>query len=211
MKSKAPLAQIFKPEIYGEEEFKKAIHSAMKTSKHAFGLLDITKEFEKYKKFMAENLVSSAIPSDTVFLFRFTYQLKKNVWKEVEIFGDQTFEDLDRCIIKSMGWDNDHLSAFSFPEKISGILRYWFTFYEIGSDGVDNDQYPTLHMEDVLVSSIDYKKHPKLGYVFDFGDGHRFLMEYKSTRPATKEDKRKTFPKIVDQRGIPPEQYPLYE
>ena len=63
----------------------------------------------------------------------------------------------------------------------------------------------------MLVASIDYHKHPKIGFVFDFGDDHRFLMEYKGTRIADTKDTKKNFPKVVDERGTPPEQYPNYE
>jgi hypothetical protein len=202
---------MYKPEIQGEEEFLFAIGAAMKTTTHSEALLDIVKEFEKYKQFMEENLESSSLVSDSVFLFRFEYQLKKNVWKEVEIYGNQTLDMLAECIIESMGWENDHLSAFFFPEKRKDGVWHWYTLYEIGSEGVDNDQFPILHTNDVLVSSIDYHKHPKIGFVFDFGDDHRFFMRYKGERKAEKIEREGDFPKLIDQRGVPPEQYPEYD
>ena len=197
----------YKPEINGENGFYVAINKSLKTTRHREALLAIVKEFELYKQFMSENLISTQIPSDKVFMFRFVYQLKKNVWKEIEICGDQSLEILAAYLIESMGWDNDHLSAFFFPEKRKDGIWRWYTLYEIGSDGVDNDQYPILHTDEVLVSSIDYDKHSKLGFVFDFGDDHRFMVGYKGVRDITKNDKKENFPNVTDQRGVPPEQY----
>lgn len=201
----------YQPKISGEKDFYAAIHRALKTTHHRDALLEIIEEFEKYKKFMSENLVSAVMPSDQIFTFRFVYQMKKNVSKDIEVYGDQPLSVLAEFLIGTMGWDNDHLDAFFFPEKRRDGVWKWYTFYEIGSDGADNDQYPTLHTEEVPVACIDYRKHPKLGFAFDFGDDHRFVMEYKGTRVAGKKEKRSTFPKLIDQRGVPPEQYPGYE
>ena len=77
-------------------------------------------------------------------------------------------------------------------------------------ESADSMEVPILHTNEVIVSSIDYSKHPKLGFVFDFGDDHRFMMEYKGVRDADKNDKRGAFPKIIDQRGVAPKQYPDY-
>lgn len=210
MKATRQKTKLYKPEIQGEEDFYNSINKAIKTSEHKDALMDIVKEYEIYKKCIQENIVASIIPSNKIFKFKFTYQLKKNVWKDIEIFGEQTLEELAEYIIDEMGWDNDHLHAFFFPRKESDGLRYWYNLFEIGSDGVDNDQYPILHSNEVLVSSLVYLKHPKIGFVFDFGDDHRFMMEYKGMRKASGIDEKISFPRITDQQGVGPEQYPDY-
>ena len=206
LESKQPQMKIM-PEIKGEKDFYRSIRKALETTTHKRELLDIIKEFEAYKKHMTENLLPSQVPSDKIFSFRFTYQLKKKVWKEIDVFGDQTLELLAEVVIEEMGWTNDHLHAFFFPEKMRGSARRWYTSLEIGSSGVDNDQYPIFHTDEVLVSSIDYAKYPKLGFVYDFGDDNRFLMEFNGVRKIGKHDDRDIFPKVVDQRGVAPEQY----
>lgn len=201
----------YHPEVNNEKSFYDAIHRSLKTSEHKDALLEIVKEFEQYKKFMSENLIPANLPSNKIFLFRFTYQLKKNVWKDVEIYGDQTLEFLATFVIDEMGWNNDHLHAFFFGEKRGKVVfSHWYTPYEIGSEGMDNDQYPILHTNEVFVSSVDFSKHPKLGFVFDFGDDHRFMMEYKGMRDAHTIDTKESFPRVTDQRGVGPEQYPDY-
>jgi len=200
--------KLYKPEVKGEKDFYDSINKAMKTSEHKDGLLEIIRDFETYKKEMQDNMIVSILSSDEIYSFRFTYQLKKNVWKDIEALGDQTLEELAEFLIEKMDWNNDHLHAFFFPRKEWDGLRYWYNLCEIGSEGVDNDQYPTLHTDEVFVSSIDYKKHLKLGFVFDFGDDHRFMMELKGKRIANKQDKKADFPRTIDQRGVGPEQYP---
>lgn len=51
----------------------------------------------------------------------------------------------------------------------------------------------------------------KLGFIFDFGDGHEFRIEFKGVRPLISKEHREDFPKLIDQRGVGPEQYPRYE
>ena len=196
--------------IQEEKNFYTAINKAIKTSAHKEALREIIKEYETYRDFMSENLVPVSLPSQEIFRFRFTYQLKRGVWKDIEVRGDQRLAVLAEFLIAEMGWDNDHLDAFFFPEKKEDGIWEWYTLYEIGSDGVDNDQYPILHTEDVFVASIDYRKHPKIGFAFDFGDDHRFLMEYKGARTTGAKEKRGDLPKVVDERGTPPEQYQDY-
>jgi hypothetical protein len=214
MNKKVQKAKTYIPEIQGEKDFYKSINSAIAKREDEYSkgmLLGIVKEFEEYKKFMLANMVSSSVPSDKIYKFRFTYQLMKNVWKDVEVFGDDDLENLAEYLIDEMDWDNDHLHAYFFPRKEWDGLRYWYNLLEIGSEGVENDQYPILHTDEVLISSIDYSKNPKIGFVFDFGDDHRFMMEYKGMRTKEVSDKEKTFPKVVEQKGVGPEQYPDYE
>jgi hypothetical protein len=207
-KTKRNSRLLYAPKINGEKGFYAAINRALKTTKHRDALLEIIKEFEGYKKFMSENLVSATAAPNRIFTFRFAYQLKKNVWKDIEVRGDQSLAELAEYLIGAMGWDDDHLDAFFFPEKRRDGIWRWYTMYEIGSDGVDNDQYPILHTDEVPVACVDYRKNPELGFAFDFGDDHRFMVEYRGTRDAGKKEKRSDFPKVIDQRGIPPKQYP---
>ena len=42
-------------------------------------------------------------------------------------------------------------------------------------------------------------------------EAYNVMMEYKGVRNPDKNDTKDNFPKIIDQRGVPPEQYPDYE
>lgn len=208
---KTKQAAVHMPEIDGEADFRTSINKAIESGMHVDALRGIVKEFEAYKAFFAEALKPCPTVSDTVFTFRFTYQLKKGVWREFEVLGNQTLDQLAEAVIKSMGWDNDHLDAFFFSEDRDGERWDWYTKYAIGSAGYEDGQYPTFCTDDVLVAAVNYAAYLKIGFVFDFGDDHRFYMEFKGTRTLGKEDKAKQFPVLIDQGGVAPEQYPAYE
>lgn len=47
-----------------------------------------------------------------------------------------------------------------------------------------------------------------LRFTFDYGDGHQFDVIFKGTRKLSKKEKPGQFPRLVDQRGVAPEQHP---
>ncbi len=47
--------------------------------------------------------------------------------------------------------------------------------------------------------------------MFDYGDGHGFSIEFKGPRILDKDEKGVEFPRIIDQRGVAPDQYPQNE
>lgn len=110
-----------------------------------------------------------------------------------------------------MDWDNDHLHAFYLPEKKKG-RNYAFAYspYCIESQGLDEDSHPTYKTNCIRIADIDYTKNPKLAFAFDFGDGHRFDVQYLEKRKGTKKDEYELFPRMTDQRGVAPDQYPEY-
>lgn len=79
--------ELYKPVILEEKEFYSSISKAMETSKHKQELQYIIDEFEEYKKFAEEITVPCDLESHNILTFRSTYQGKKNVWKEIEVFG----------------------------------------------------------------------------------------------------------------------------
>lgn len=203
--------KLYLPALEDEDDYLNSMKKALITSDYKKGLLDNIEEFKAYKKFMSENIVPVSLPSTRIYKFRFNYQLINNVWREIEIFGDQKLDRLARSVINKMGWYNDHLHSFFFGDKGGKAgSSYWYTSYEICCAVSEDCEFPKLHGDKVLVASIDYSKNPRLGFVFDFGDDHRFMMEYKGFREADKNDIRGDFPKLTDQRGIAPEQYPKY-
>lgn len=73
--------------------------------------------------------------------------------------------------------------------------------------GWEDDPHPTYKTDEICIQDIDYNKIPKLDFIFDFGDEHRFDIEFKGSREPKKKERIDDFPKVVDQRGIGPEQY----
>lgn len=198
--------------IQKEKDFYTAINEAISRMPDRKKALEaIIGEFEKYKTFFEKTLVQDPKDTEWVGTFRVTYKDKKDVWREFEMIGSQTLESLAEAIVDSMQWSNDHLHSFFWPEKQGRVTRDCYTLFEIGSYGVENDQYPILHTNHVPVSAVDFSKVKKLTFVFDFGEDHQFTVEHVKKRKRKEYEVFDEFPKLVDIRGVAPEQYPMFD
>ena len=199
------------PEI-DEGDFYTATKKAIAEGTHAEYLQRALNEYEWYRAEFAKAF-SLSQSKDAIYTFRVVYKLKRGVSREIDILGNQSFEKFARAIVKSMHWDYDHMHSFTIvgprrepldsamvqPAQLEFFAPHW-----------EDDPYPTYKSDSIRMCQIDYKKFPKLEFIFDFGDGHRFDITFRSVR----EDSRKTrekYPAVVDQRGAAPEQYPNYE
>lgn len=194
--------------VLDEGDFYDSINKAISEKRHVEQLRGYLKEFEQYKKIFTEAFIPMDTHNPEVFTFRVVYELKHPVWRIFEVLGNQTFNDLAEAIIESMNWDNDHLHEFSLPEKRGKALWYSYSPYSIGAQGLEDDSHPTYKTDMVCIAHINYEKYPKLGFVFDFGDGHRFSVLFKGKRPLKRTDDVDIMPLLIDQRGVGPEQYP---
>lgn len=183
-----------------EGDFYKVINQAIAENRHTSYL----------KRVILESSFSKDNQTDDIYLFRANYLLKRPVWRNFEIHGEQTFEELADILISSMNWMNDHCHGFEFPEYDSNNKRSFTMKYTFYNEGWEDDPHPTFKSNQIRICDIDYKKNPKLRFMFDFGDGHEFDIEFKRNRKTTNEESKRNFPQIIDQRGIGPKQYPNY-
>jgi hypothetical protein len=194
--------------VLNEGDFYQSINTAIAEKRHVEQLSGYMKEFEQYKKVFSEAFISMDTHNPEVFTFRVVYELKRPVWRVFEIFGSQTFNDFAEAIIESMDWDNDHMHEFSLPEKRGKSALYWFSSYSMYPQGWEDDPHPTYKTDEVCIAHMNYEKYPKIGFMFDFGDGHRFSILYQGKRPLKQTDDVDIMPLLIDQRGAGPEQYP---
>ena len=205
-------ARIALPRI-AEENFLESITVAINEGSHAEYLQRV---LEEYKWYCAEfaKVFSSDQPQDAVYAFHVVYKLKKGVTRDIEIQGRQTFEKFARIIVKSMNWSYDHMHGFTVegptrkPLDLSMAIPARLEFF---ASHWEDDPYPTYKSNCVRICQIDYRKFPKLEFIFDFGDGHRFEILFRSLREQSSADSKKKFPLLTDQQGVAPEQYPNYD
>lgn len=197
--------------ISGEKDFLKSVNDTIEKNQHVEYLQEVLKKYEEYKKEF-ENIFTKENPQDSVYKFRATYILKKPVWREIEIHGKQSFNDLAEIMIYSMGWENDHMHGFELPRKkrrkdplhTGSSLAFFAPYWE-------DDPHPTYKTDEIKIQNVDYQKNPKFEFIFDFGDGHRFDVEFKKSRKLKSSERMSNFPKLTDQRGVGPVQYPAWE
>lgn len=192
--------------------FVENIEQMIAQKQHADYLREILKQYEEYKGVFGNALIPlQKDDCKKVFTFRVNYLLKHPVWRVFELHGCETLEEFAGAVIDSMGWANDHMHGFFIPEGRGKMKYYAYTENGIYAPGMDDDPFPTFKSDQIRIANIDYKKYPKLGFVFDFGDGHRFDIEWKETRNDKIAHNDEDMPRLIDQRGVGPEQYPDFE
>lgn len=203
------MVKSYPPKIQ-EGDFKEVIGKAISEGRHKSYLKKVLKDYSEYQRVFLESF-SDKNPLKAIYIFRATYTRKHPVWREFAIFGYDTFCDLADAIIESMGWANDHMHGFSI-KKINGKIQNRYSEFSMYTPHWEDDPFPTYKTDEILISDIDYIKHPKWNFVFDFGVGHEFDIELKRIDEKLKEkDFDRPFPVCTDQRGMAPVQYPDYD
>jgi len=123
------------------------------------------------------------------------------VWREVEMPGDHTLENLHSIIHRAFEWDNDHLYAFYLSGKRGDTLT------EVGAPTNFGDEEPPLTSE-VALAHLELKRGQKFLYLFDFGDNLEHDIEYLS---AFKPERTTTYPRVTEVHGEAPAQYPAWD
>jgi hypothetical protein len=135
----------------------------------------------------------------TVYRFLVTLDWEPEVWRRIEVRGDQTLHDLHEAIQEAFEWDDDHLYAF----YLSGKPWDTETEYERpGSRGRSAARYRLEH--------LPLRRGKKLLYIFDFGDELRHTIRLEAivrdgVAPGVE------YPRITERHGGPVPQYPYAE
>lgn len=123
----------------------------------------------------------------------------EEVWEgSIEIDSLSTLEDLHFALQDTLNFDNDHMYEFyvSRTENSHNRIRY--------------DDENGLVYSVTLENLYPLEKNRKLFYLFDYGD-HWLFKITKSRKKAQEPVKGKKYPRLVEEAGIKPEQYPSWE
>jgi hypothetical protein len=144
-------------------------------------------------------LIALALPPEartTVYRLHVALDWVKDVWRRIEIRGDQTLDDLHLAIQDAFGWDNDHMYAFFLSNKAWDPK----TEYQGNPLGEGNAGITAIY-------SLDLRARKQFLYIFDFGDDlrHRIKVEavVKNGAEAGVE-----YPRVIESHGAAPSQYP---
>jgi len=124
---------------------------------------------------------------------------KENQWKvSVEIDSMSTLEDLHYLIQHAVDFDNDHLYEFYVSKTERSRDRECFDD--------ENEKIYTTTLENLY----PLEKGKKLYYMFDYGDSWLFIIT-KSRKNPQELKKGVKYPRIINEVGNKPEQYPEWE
>lgn len=129
----------------------------------------------------------------------------REIWREIEVAGNQTLEDLGYAIPDAFGFDDPHLWSFFLSGKA------WDETTEYALDGAEflgdtpKNVAGRVTMRDVPFPGKTGKK--EFLFLFDFGDQWEFGV--KLLRASEAIESRVTYPRVVASQGDAPPQYPL--
>lgn len=128
-----------------------------------------------------------------------------DVWRTLEIKGNQTLFDLHLEIQNAFNWDNDHLFSFFLTNKIwdkkSEYSGNPFGKY-VPSTMFENTSKPAGETE---IRDLEITEGRQFKYLFDYGDEIIHSIETLKIYISNEEDDN--FPRIIESKGKAPGQY----
>jgi hypothetical protein len=146
-----------------------------------------------------------------VYRFRVTFEDQEDVYREIEIRANQTFEDLHYVILQSVGFDTQHNASFYMSDD------YWRKGQEITLNAPpsndDDDDVPRLKrkappklMKQSKLAAFIEDPHQKIVYIYD--PKANWVLNIELVKIVT-EDSKTSYPKCVKTVGPAPKQYKI--
>jgi len=129
-----------------------------------------------------------------VYTFDVTYLRDPEVRRTIEVTGDDTLDTLHEAILRSVGFDTDHLYSFFMSNQA------WDEATEYSSPLADGPSATGMQIAD-----LGLRIKQRFLYVFDYGDEHRFEVQLVDVTAEPAEDE--SYPRVVERHGEDPPQY----
>ncbi len=131
-----------------------------------------------------------------IYRFKVTFENYDDVWREIDIRSDQTFEDFFYAIQQSIGFDHQHEASFYISND------QWKLGQQISSD---SDNKKAIALKDAVMHDWVNDPHQKIYYSYDPKSDWTFFVEL--IRILMKEDLSINYPACVKVYGDSPVQY----
>jgi hypothetical protein len=133
--------------------------------------------------------------ASTVYRFHIAVEPEREVWRRIEMRGDQTLHDFHNAIQDAFEWDDDHLYAFYLSGKAwDEDTAYERPFTEGRSAGSVRLEHLPLHARQRFL------------YIFDFGDEWRHTIKVEAIVPGGVESGQR-YPRFTERHGDAIPQY----
>jgi hypothetical protein len=131
--------------------------------------------------------------SEKVYILDISLEgIQPRIWRQLRVPGSYTLGDLHDVIQIAMGWEDDHLHAFTIGSVTYGVPD------EEAIEDKDEDEY------EYTLDSLRLRKRQKIAYLYDFGDSWEHLIVVSDTLPAGEKDPG--YPECLGgERACPPE------
>jgi len=136
-----------------------------------------------------------------VYRFRIIPEDHEDVYRDIEIKSNQTFEDFHQAIQQAVNFDNSQMASF-YMSNDNWRKGREVTLMDMSDD---DDQEPKLVMHKSIMSDFIDDPHQKMIYVFDFMALWTFYIELIKIIPTP--DAKVKYPVCVKSVGAAPKQY----
>lgn len=128
---------------------------------------------------------------------------KPNPYSMLAIRGDQSLSTLAKTIVKSFKFDYDH--CYGFYDNLDDIYKSE-EIYEIFTELPDIEHTEGAKgVYRIKISKVFTKIGKKMLFLFDYGDGWKFVVRFDRSLLENQDSK---YPLIIKTVGNLPEQYP---
>lgn len=142
---------------------------------------------------------ASAAAVTTVYRFQVMLDWMQDVWRRVELTGDQTLHDLHETIQEAFNWDDDHPYAFFLSGKAWDRATEYTSPYGMNEGDRSAAKY--------RLENLSLKAGKQFLYIFDFGEELRHTITLETIQPG-KARQDVDYPRITERHGKAPPQYP---
>ncbi|WP_186804742.1 plasmid pRiA4b ORF-3 family protein [Limihaloglobus sulfuriphilus] len=178
-------------------------------------LYDIYDYLEESSGIYAEDDYSKySSNTGSVFILKVFIVGSKRIWRKIAIREGQTLHDLHEIIFDAFDRYDDHMYSFYFPHsKIKFNPRKIY-------DSSDEYTHPYAceyegpfkceadNASKATIKSLNLRKGQVFFYLFDFGDSWWHEITVENANEPADNDK---YPRIVEEKGPSPEQYPDFD
>lgn len=148
-----------------------------------FTLLDRLFADATGQSLIAKGHKSSKEEAKHIYRFRALLKHKPSIWREIEIQGRQTLEDLDQILRIAFNHDTfDHLSGFWKKVIRTGSSKKRFREVDIGTV----NPFESADGSDTEVATLKLAVGDQIKYVYDFGDWIEHTLELLAINDAEK-------------------------
>ena len=125
------------------------------------------------------------------------------IMRKIQIAQYKTLYSFAKFIVRSFGFDFDHCFGFySNFDRISDSGKAYELFVDVREEPLSPK---TKGVKKTKVFQVFKKPGDKMLFLFDYGDGWRFIVELKEIKNAEKWDLK---PQLLESIGDAPPQYP---
>lgn len=134
-----------------------------------------------------------------IYRFRVILDTKEDVFRDLEIKQDASFEDFHNCITQSFGFDGTEMASFYKSNE------QWDQGEEISLFDMSDGNTPIRLMNETAINDLTNESETRLIYVYDFLSMWTFLIELAE---VTESEPGKDYPNLMFAHGELPDSQP---